>query len=205
MTSLVSALEISTLPARHPVTGAALLRFYAPALIVQLGGIASHGTINREVAVNWCRRTHSQRETVTRVLGWSGMSKEVLFACEQLPRTKNQNGLTEDAAITAAALLLHDLEKGSLESVLEIGSGGDYLVRITGCRAAFQLEVSGVFEDVDGDRSRNRLSQKCRQVLTNANSGYVSVTTFHHGQQDVVHSYLHFTRKRQRKGGRGLS
>jgi hypothetical protein len=121
--------------------------------------------------------------------------------CEQLPRTKNRNDLTEDAAIALAALLIHDLENGTIETVLQIGSGGDYLVQVPQESSPIQIEISGVIEDESGRDSRSRLSQKSEQVLTRARVGFVSVTTFSLSPQKIVHSYLHFTKARRKKAG----
>jgi hypothetical protein len=97
-------------------------------------------------------------------------------------------------------LLIHDLEEGVLQTVLPIGSGGDYLVRVSGKASFIQLEASGVRVDETGSASASRLQQRTEQVLTHARTGFVSVTTFSHGPGAVVHSYQHFVRRgRQRK------
>jgi hypothetical protein len=110
--------------------------------------------------------------------------------------------LTEEAAVGIAALLIHDLEGGILQSVLQIGSGGDYRLQVREASVPIQLEVSGVRMDETGSESVSRLGKKTNQVLGDARVGFVSVTTFHHGPRAVVHSYLHFVRKKGRKGAR---
>jgi hypothetical protein len=199
-------LELSSLPERHPGIGLALRHAYAPSLVVRLRIAPTPlppDTIYREVEVNYRGRGGNRAEAIFfRRFGWTGLEPEVARVCEQLPRTKNRNDLTADAAIAAAALLIHDLENGALETVLQIGSGGDYLVRMPQLSTPIQIEISGVMEDDSGSDSRSRLSQKSDQVLSRARVGFVSVTTFSHGPQRIVHSYLHFT-KAKRKKARG--
>jgi hypothetical protein len=90
------------------------------------------------------------------------------------------------------ALLIHELEGGIVETVAQIGSGGDYFVKPGKSRQTVQVEVSGIREDLVGNRAESRLREKQAQVLTKSDSGYVSVTTFHHGANGGPHSYLHF-------------
>jgi hypothetical protein len=137
-------------------------------------------------------------EQVCRRIGWSNQ-EGLRRVCEQFPYTKNAQDLTEEAAIGVAALLIHDLEGGVLQSVLQIGSGGDYLVRVSGEDSFIQLEVSGLRVGETGSTSASRLQQKTDQVLTHARVGLVSVTTFSHGPQAVVHSYQHFVRQQRRR------
>jgi hypothetical protein len=198
-----TVLELASLPERHPVIGTALLHTYAPSLIVRLRDSPTRqppDTMDREVEINHRRRGGDGSEVIlSRRFGWSGLDPEVARVCEQLPRTKNRNALTEDAAIAAAALLIHDLENGTLETVLQIGSGGDYLVRIPELSTPIQIEISGVTEDPSGSESRMRLNRKSDQVLSRARVGFVSITTFSHGPQGIVHSYLHFTKAKVMK------
>jgi hypothetical protein len=156
----------------------------------------------REVEIHWLKRPGNDPEqSLCRQVGWSKLDAEVARVCEQLPYTKNAHELTSEAAVGMAALLIHDLEDGVLQTVLQIGSGGDYFVQIPQSNAPIQLEVSGILEDETGGASRSRLTEKAAQVLTHARVGFASVTTFSHGSAKVVHSYLHFTKDRK-KGGR---
>jgi hypothetical protein len=50
-------------------------------------------------------------------------------------------------AIGVMALLISDLEKAEIVSVLQVGSGGDYLIEIPG-KSQLQAECSGI--KVDG-------------------------------------------------------
>ena len=111
-----------------------------------------------------------------------------------MPLTVNDNDLTENSAIAILALLIHDLEGGVLQSVLQIGNGGDYLVQRMGDDRFIQVEVSGIKEDSGGTLSRARLKGKTDQVLRHDDVGYVSVTTFSHEAVAEVHSYLHFVK-----------
>jgi hypothetical protein len=159
--------------------------------------------MSREVEVNWLRRPgRRSAEQVRRRIGWSDIQGGLGRICEQLPYTKNAHDITEEAAVGTAALLIYDLEGGVLQRVLQIGSGGDYLLEVSEINAPIQLEVSGLREDATGHPSRSRLHEKTEQVLTRARVGFVSVTTFAHGSGPVAHSYLHFVRQKSRKSGR---
>src|SRR3954451_14667830 len=108
-------LEVSSLPDWHPEGGDALLYTYAPSLIVRLSPAPStqaSGTMSREVSVTWRQRGRVEERSVVRHFGWSGLPSEFARVCAQLRRTKNANELTADAAVVAAALLIHDLENG---------------------------------------------------------------------------------------------
>lgn len=199
-------LELSSLIARHPTIGRALLHEFAAPVIVRLRIDPTQqppGIMSRAVEVNWLRRLARGPPTqVRREVGWADVPQYSGALCEQLPLTINAHTLTEKAAIGIAALLIHDLEGGSLQTVLPIGSGGDYLVRVSGDSSFIQLEVSGLREDGTGSASSARLQQKTMQVLTRARVGFVSVTTFCHGSEGIVHSYHHFVKQKSRTKAR---
>lgn len=121
---------------------------------------------------------------------------------EQLPLTINDRNLTEQAAIGVLALLINDLEKAVLQTVLQIGSGGDYLVRLAEPSNPIQVEVSGVRDDPTREKSSERLRVKSNQVLANSRVGYVSVTAFSYSNTATVHSFLRYVKKRRKKGGK---
>ena len=195
-------LELSSLVPRHPPTGAALLHIFAPAAIVRLAIDPTPqppGTMTRRIEVNWLRRPGNTPATQAhRDLGWNGLQHYLGTLCVQLPLTVNDRTLTEQAAIAVLALLIHDLEGGVLQSVLPIGSGGDYLVRLRGDNSFLQVEVSGVKADADGSLSGPRLREKSQQVLTHRRVGYASVTTFAYRPEAVVHSYHHYVKRKKR-------
>lgn len=99
-------------------------------------------------------------------------------------------------------MLINELEGGVIQNVLPIGSGGDYLVRVSGEASFIPLEMSGLQVDATGSGSVSLLGAKTDQVLRNARVGFVSVTTFSHGPHAIVHSYLHFVRRGRRNIGR---
>jgi hypothetical protein len=166
----------------------------------------------REVAVNRLTRTTGlePRQTL-RLLGWGGVTGVSADDCERLSITFNERRITEDAALAVMALLIHELEALSVERVLQIGSGGDYVLSMRRRGQAAQVEVSGIREDSSGRRSRSRLAEKREQVLAKCPAGFASVTTFSHPGAGGVHSYLHYverqrgrkTRKGKGKGGKG--
>lgn len=139
-----ATLELSSLPARHPSVGEALLDSCAGPVIVRLSmepTLQPPGTLSREVEVNWLRRDRAgAEEQVVRRIGWSNQEGR-RKASEQLSIARNAEYLSEGAAIGVAALLIHDLEGGVLQNVLAIGSGGDYLLRVAGEDGFIQLVV----------------------------------------------------------------
>src|SRR5439155_11293190 len=100
------------------------------------------GTLVRPVLVDRLRRRAKHPVTETLGIGWSGMPN-VADEWTRLRHTQNATTITEWAAIGVMALLLHDLEGCVLQTVLPIGSGGDYLI-LTNGRHPKQVEVSGI-------------------------------------------------------------
>ena len=191
------SLELSSLPERHPAVGEALLHQCGPSTIVRLSIDPTQqppGTIYRSIEVDWIAQpANNPAVWADRVIGWNGLDEwEVL--CEQLPMVYNDHLLTELSAIAVFSLLINDLEGGVLQTVLPIGSGGDYLVRLAGADGEVQVEVSGIKDDPGGDRSRPRLQQKRTQVLQHVRVGHVSVTTFSYRAVAIVHSFLHYAK-----------
>jgi hypothetical protein len=159
--------------------------------------------MSRSVEVDWLKRPGKEQATaVRRDIGWAGLQCDG-WVRDQLPHSRNADDLTEGAAIGVAALLISDLEKGTLQSVLPIGSGGDYLLRLKEVSCPIQIEMSGLREDETGSASRSRLGTKSDQVLTHARVGFVSVTTFSHGSTAVAHSYLYYVRRQKTKAKPG--
>jgi hypothetical protein len=104
----------------HPPVGAAILQQCACPAIVRLRVDPTQlppGTMSRQVEVSWRRRGTRAIATLSREVGWSGLA-HLDLACEQLSIARNEEYLTEGAAIAVAALLIHDLEEGSLQNVL---------------------------------------------------------------------------------------
>lgn len=198
-------LAMASLRERHPPIGLALL-LYAPAVIVRLSLDPTQlvsGIMRREVKVNSIKRSgDGVAEAVVRCIDWTDTFPDTEVVCQQLPFTKNEHTITEEAAIGILALLISDLEEGTLQTVLPIGSGGDYLIQVPEPSVPIQVEVSGIREDKTGSSSRSRLSEKTEQVLRKSRIGFVSVTTFAHEVEKVVHSYLHFVRKRGKSKGK---
>jgi hypothetical protein len=184
------ALELSTLPTNHPRVE---WEYFIVSTILRLSldpTTLPSGTMERTVAVDWLAQPGGGTpQTVTRVIGWNNLPDR-RDKCTLWPFTFNANDITEAAAIGVMALLIHDLEGAEIQRVLQIGSGGDYLL-IVGSEQ-IQVECSGIRSDPNGSASRSRLAQKCQQVLSNSRSGFASVTTFSHGPGEDVHSYLHF-------------
>ena len=177
-------LELDTLPGRHPLVGAALLHSFAPPVIVRLCLDPTPqplGTMERKVEVDWLRRAGNVAATKGhRDIRWNGLQHVLSLICPQLLVTVNDRTLTEQAAVGVMALLVHELEGAELQSVLQIGSGGDYLVRVPGANSYIQVEVSGIRLDAGGNLSTTRLRQKSAQVLTHTRVGFASVTTYSH-------------------------
>jgi len=197
-------IELATLPQRHPETGGVILKLFGLAFVHRLSmdpTPLSQGTKVREVTIDRASpKTDEKRIKEVRELGWSGETGASEDDCVRLPRVANEQRITEDAAIAVMALLIHELESVTVERVLEIGSGGDYVLSLKMRGESAQAEVSGVREDRTGAKSRARLSEKLAQVLRQCPIGFVSVTTFCRLKAGIVHSYLHYVERG--KGGK---
>jgi hypothetical protein len=200
-------LELATLPARHPKLGETLLDLFGAQLVLRLrlDPIRQPDDAHkREVMVDRiASTTGSVRQSEIREIGWSGLPEFSKDYCIRVTHTINERRITEDAAIAVMGLLIHELEGVSIESVLQIGSGGDYLVKLSKNEQSVQVEVSGIREDLAGNISELRLREKRAQVLVKSDVGYVSVTTFHRAANGGPHSFLHFAEKGDRKRSRG--
>jgi hypothetical protein len=196
-------LELATLPTAHPRCGAALLLQCATSTIIRLSvdpTTLPAGTMDRAVEVSWLARPGRDAATrEDRKIGWAGLASYAGDAAVQWNIAVPPQDITEQAAIAVMALLLRDLAQGEILQVLQIGSGGDYLVRVGGLKKPIQAESSGIRTDSSGSQSRARLNQKKVQVLTHSRAGFAGVTTFAHPQGDIVHSYLHYVRKPRKK------
>jgi len=198
-------LEFADLPKMHPPIGIALLHTYGPPAIIRLSIDPiplPTGIMKREVRVDWLASPgNASAHQFLRDLGWSNLQdnlpnlKKLLI---QLPVTVNAQELTGQAAIAVMALLVSDLENGVLQTVLPIGSGGDYLVQKQGSHNSKQIEASGIRQAETASVSLSRLNEKKAQVLKHSEDGYASVTTFccpGNGAETFVHSYLQYCAK----------
>lgn len=196
-------LELATLPTSHPRCGAALLAQCATSTIIRLSldpTALPAGTMSRGVAVSWLARPGRGAATQEdRVVGWNGLANHAGDLAVQWAITVPPQDITEQAAIAVMALLIHDLAQGEILRVLQIGSGGDYLVRVGGLKRPIQAESSGIRSDSSGSQSLSRLNQKKAQVLTHSRAGFAAVTTFSHPHGGTAHSYLHYVCKKSRK------
>lgn len=181
---------IETIDARHGQT--VLLELFGTKIILRLGVDPvrlPQGSTTRAITVDRIGPTSAgSRWTETREVDWSRLP-EHLDRCEQVRFVLNDEAITEQAAIGVMLLLIHELEGAVLARVLPIGSGGDYLVSLKGATEPVQVEVCGI-RSGSANRASSRLGEKRGQVR---GAGFVSVTTFQHGDKDDAHSYLHFT------------
>src|SRR5262249_10194548 len=123
----------------------------------------------------------------TREIAWSGLS-EHLDQREGMAQNLNEHDITEHAGIGVMFLLVHELGGAVSAGVFPIGSGGGYMGALPSRPEPVQVEVSGIRSGSEGQAS-SRLGAKCGQI---GGEGFVSVTTFQHGEGDAAHSYLHF-------------
>lgn len=209
-------LQIVDLPNLQPRLGAAIRSQYGPAAVFLLRASVVDGadTLHRRTDVDHVTRSgEGAAVTLMRSIGWAGLGDLIpgLTDClEQLPITAPALDITEWAAIVVMALLIRDVESGTLEGVLPFGTSADYLVSFPPELRACDLpvEVSGVRAGDIGD-SRGRLSKKTSQLLTGSEVGFVSVTTFAlrgaEGASERVHSFLHCVRRDARRKRRRRS
>jgi hypothetical protein len=200
-------LELSTLPHRHPVVGAALLERCGPACVLRLGidpAQQPEGTLKRDVTIDHASaKTENTPVQKLRTIGWSELPHLTVDFCHRWSMAFNRNDITEDAAIAVMGLLIHALEGMTLERVSEIGSGCDYYARAAPNAKRVPLEVSGICEETSPGQARTRLKEKCDQLLGRNRAGYVSVTTFQHADGNLLHSFLHYVVKAKAKPRKG--
>jgi hypothetical protein len=191
-------IEVATIDKRHGKS--TLLEQVGTSIILRLAVDpvrADAGVLKRTIVVDRIGPASGQvRREETREIGWAGLTDR-LDRCEELSTILNEQRITEDAAIGVMLLLIHELEGGVLTKVLPIGSGGDYAVRLSGRPRPVQVEVSGIKTGSAGEAS-SRLSKRRGQVR---GAGFVSVTTFQHGNSGEAHSYLHFVEPASRGKG----
>jgi hypothetical protein len=182
-------IEVATIDKRHGRS--ILLKQLGTAIIHRLGVDpvrVAPGVLKREITVDRISpASGSVRCKEIREIGWADLPDH-LDRCEEIASILNEQRITEDAAIGVMLLLIHELEGAVLDDVLEIGKGGDYLVKLSDRSEPVQVEVSGIRIGTAGEAS-TRLGKKRGQVR---GAGFVSVTTFQQGRTGVAYSYLHF-------------
>ncbi len=193
-----SVLEIDTLPQRHPNLGVPFRDLVASRVVIRLSidpVRISSATRQRGIAVDRVSpKTKFMQVSQQCEIGWNRLPNVSEEYCEQLKLSINAERITEDAAIGIDPLLIHELEGCTISSVLQIGSGGDYLIFKTGGGVGTQVEVSGIREDPNGSKGPVRLREKCQQVLQKTTCGFASVTTFSRLEAATPHSYLHYVK-----------
>jgi hypothetical protein len=206
-------IELETLPVRHPKTGSSLLKQCGAALVLRLSidptPVPKNAT-TRPVSLDRISPSAVRaRFEEVRTIGWNGATGVSGDDCARLAVTFNAGRITEDAALAVMALLIHELEGLTVDVVLPIGSGADYILSMRKGEQNAHVEVSGIREDESGRRSTVRLAEKCEQMLAKCPAGFASVTTFKHRKVGIVHSYLHYVesskkkRKSNKRRGRG--
>lgn len=186
-------LELSTLPVIHPRTD--ILNAYGISTVVRLSldptRLAS-GTMSRSVSVAWVPFPGgSAPQPVAEEIGWSNVPAHFLASVVKWPLTRNRDDISEEAAIGVMALLLHRLASAEVLSVVQIGSGGDFLIEVQG-QPQMQAESSGIRDDPNGYLSTNRIKGKCAQVLTKSYAGFASVVAFSHPPNQGVCCHLRY-------------
>jgi hypothetical protein len=174
------SIALHSMAERHPVGGRPLIEQFGPALVLRLGVEPLQlpsGVNERHVTVD--RASPRAKKPLEVCAITCENSQEMEDRVLKLRFLRNEQDITEDAAIGVMLLLAHEWEGLTLVSVLPIGSGGDYLMRLPH-GAAIQVEVSGIFRDETGHSGKARLKEKCTQVLSKADAGFASVSIFHH-------------------------
>jgi len=186
-------LELNSVEANHP--SVSILYSFAVSTIFRLSidpTLLPSGIMTRCVTVEWVSQPGgSAPEVFTRDIEWVQVPKHFIDECVKLPITRNKEDISEGAAICVMALFLHELAGAEILTVLQIGSGGDYLIEIRG-QPPLQAESSGIRRDPNGYVSTVRLVQKCSQVLSKSDNGFASVVAFSHPPDQSVRCQLHY-------------
>jgi hypothetical protein len=195
--AISSVLELAPLPDRQPRIGRVWLTEFGVKAIVRLKMDPvplPQGVEKREITISWrSPSTRGKEVQEVREIGWSGLQQFISEDdCLRMVLARNQEEVTQAAAIAVMALVIHELECEEVVEVLPTGSGGDYHLSRVRWGKPVQIEVSGLREDPTGKRSKRRLKEKCVQVLKESRAGFASVTTFSFGRRKQIHSYLHY-------------
>ena len=190
-----NALELASLPDRHPELGSALLSLHAMMAVIRLiidpkPSIEFAGDcVSRKITISHRPQGSVADNLHERDIGWDGLGFSETFGTK-ISLTCNGHEITEKAAIAIMSLVAHELERIELKRVLQIGSGGDYVANYSG--HPIQVEVSGIKQGHPSD-SYSRLAQKLEQVLKLNTQAFTSVTTLYQicSGGGVVHSFLH--------------
>lgn len=185
-------LELSSLPARHPVSGEDILYDYGRVAVYRLcvdPDSLPGDVTERAVAVEHTPVRGEQPISITAVVGWAGHLDRAF--CARACVAKNEIDVTEGAAIVLAALIVSEFERGRVLHVSRIGTRGDYLVEVDWRKEPVLLEIRGVRADdtPNGSVTRSKVKEKRDQVR----HGYVSVTAFRHTCSGMPLSVLCFT------------
>jgi hypothetical protein len=182
-------IELATLDERHRQPG--LLKEFGTKLVFRLAVDPVRlppEVLKRAITVDRISPPSGEtRWEEIREIGWANLPDD-LADCEWVRGRLDENTITEQAAIGVMLLLIHELEGGVMNQVLQVGDGGDYLVNFEDRPDPLQVEVSGIKTGSAGEAS-SRLGKKRGQIR---GEGFVSVTTFQHGETGEPHSYLHF-------------
>jgi hypothetical protein len=182
-------IEVASIDERHHQPG--LLKEFGTKIILRLGiepVCLPPGVFKRMVVVDRISPASEEaRWEELREIGWANLN-EPIADCKGVRLRLNEHDITEQAAIGVMLLLIHELERAVLTTVLQVGAGGDYLVKLSGRLKPVQVEVSGI-KIGSGGTAATRLGKKREQVR---GPGFVSVTAFQHGETVEAHSYLHF-------------
>jgi len=179
---------VGTLNGRHGFD--TLLDELGPKVILRLGRDphpVDHGVDKRSVMVDRICAVTKESWGEIREINWVGLD-QYDDRIEELPILIGDNAITESAAIGVMLLLGNELEGFVLNTVLPIGSGGDYFVVLQGNNTRIQVEVSGIRSGT-GSQARRRLGEKKGQVRK---PGFASVTTFGYEIYPEAHSFLHY-------------
>jgi hypothetical protein len=154
------------------------------------------GVTERIITVDWRGRSAGGQSTLrTYRVAWNDLPQYNPDYLRRLRLCRNEHDRTETAALGIMALLIHEIDKLSLRTVVEIGSGTDYEAARGETDPGVQVEVRGIREAETLRIPRMRLKEKTAQALGKNPEALVSVTTFRYGAEGPAHSFLHHVRR----------
>jgi hypothetical protein len=161
--------------------------------------LLSAGVAEQTITVEW--RPSPTKDHTNRLsyrIAWDDLPQYNQDYLRRLKLCLNEQQITEKAALGIMALLIHEIEKLSIRTVLPIGGGTDYEVACGATGPGVPVEVRGIREAETLRIPRGRLDEKIAQALEKNSEAIISVTTFHVGTEGCAHSFLHRVRRQPR-------
>jgi hypothetical protein len=162
-------LRLSSLPLRHPCLGDICLDDFGPSTVLRLGVdpiLLPPGVTEQTIIVDW-RPFPTKEDSIrfTYRIAWDDLPRYNQDYLRRLRLCRNEQQITETAALGIMALLIHEIEKLSILTVQPIGGGTDYEAACGGKGPGVSVEVRGIRQADTFRMPQARLREKTAQAL----------------------------------------